>query len=58
MNTQMYKNKIVQENCRKLKANGANIIDPVMGKLACGDTGDGHIADEATIIKAVEKAIK
>jgi phosphopantothenoylcysteine decarboxylase/phosphopantothenate--cysteine ligase len=58
MNTQMYQNKIVQDNCRKLKKYGAQFIDPIRGKLACGTTGKGHIADEETIIKAVLKAVK
>ncbi len=58
MNTQMYQNKIVQENCRKLKKNGAHFIDPVKGKLACGTTGAGHIADEGTIVKTVLRIIK
>lgn len=58
MNTQMYQNKIVQENCRKLKKNGVQFIDPVKGKLACGTTGTGHIADEATVVRAVLRTIK
>jgi len=58
MNTQMYRNRIVQENCRKLKQHGIQFIDPVKGKLACGTTGDGHLADEATIIQAVLRAMK
>lgn len=58
MNTQMYQNRIVQENCRKLKEYGMQFIDPVKGKLACGTTGLGHIAGEATIVHAVLRAIK
>ena len=58
MNTQMFQNKIVQENCRKLKKYGMRFIDPVRGKLACGTTGKGHLADEATIVKAVLRTIK
>ena len=58
MNTQMYRNKIVQNNCRALKKYGMEFVDPVKGKLACGTTGDGHIADEASIIKAVLKTTK
>ena len=58
MNTQMYHNEIVQSNCRTLKKHGIEFIDPVKGKLACGTMGDGHIADEASIIKAVLKATK
>jgi len=58
MNTQMYRNPIVQENCRKLAKHGMTIINPVEGKLACGVTGDGHIADENDIVKAVARALK
>ncbi len=58
MNTEMYKNKIVQENCSKLKKQGYKFIEPVKGKLACGTTGDGHIADVEDIVKAVIHAVK
>ena len=58
MNTQMYENRVVQENCRKLKALGAKLIEPVQGKLACGTTGTGHIADEDTVIKTVLRLLK
>lgn len=58
MNTQMYQNKIVQENCQKLKKNGIQFIDPIKGKLACGTTGTGHIADEETIVKTILRTIK
>jgi len=58
MNTEMYKNAAVQDNCRILKKRGIKIIDPVKGKLACGTTGDGHIADEEAIIKAVVRSMR
>jgi phosphopantothenoylcysteine decarboxylase/phosphopantothenate--cysteine ligase len=58
MNTEMYHNEIVQENCRKLKKHGMKFIDPVKGKLACGTTGDGHIADEKDIVRTVLMAVK
>jgi len=58
MNTQMYRNKIVQDNCRILKKHGIELIDPIKGKLACGTAGDGHIADEAAIMKAVLRVTK
>ncbi len=56
MNTQMYQNKIVQENCARLKSAGAHFIAPIRGKLACGTTGEGHIADVETIVGAVARA--
>ena len=58
MNVEMYQNKIVQENCAKLKKHGIRFIDPVKGKLACGTTGEGHIADEDAIVKAVLNILK
>lgn len=58
MNTGMYQNRIVQENCARLKAFGAHFINPVKGKLACGATGEGHIADVDTIVDAVVLAVK
>ena len=58
MNTRMYRSAIVQNNCRTLLKYGMTIVDPIKGKLACGTTGDGHIADEIAIMKAVIKAAK
>ena len=57
MNVEMYQNKIVQENCAKLKKHGVDFIDPIVGKLACGDFGAGHIADVDSIVKKVLKVI-
>jgi phosphopantothenoylcysteine decarboxylase/phosphopantothenate--cysteine ligase len=53
MNSQMYLNKIVENNCAILKKNGAKFIEPTKAKLACGDTGIGHLADENDIVGAV-----
>ena len=58
MNTEMYHNKILQENCEKLKKHGVHFIEPTKGRLACGVIGEGHIADVEDIVKAVERAVK
>ena len=58
MNTQMYQNKIVQENISRLKKVGVGFIAPTKGRLACGTTGDGHLAEAEDIVKAVEQARK
>ena len=58
MNVEMYRNKIVQENCAKLQKLGYTFIEPVEGKLACGTYGQGHIASEDEIVKAVLRALK
>ena len=55
MNTEMFENKIVQENCKKLRSHGFKFIEPTLGKLACGVTGLGHLAEVDEIVKAVEK---
>jgi phosphopantothenoylcysteine decarboxylase/phosphopantothenate--cysteine ligase len=55
MNDDMYANKIVQENCTKLKKHGFKFIEPVKGKLACGTVGVGHLAEVDDIVKAVLK---
>ncbi len=53
MNTAMYENKIVQNNIGILKKNNIKFVDPVFGKLACGDVGKGHLAQADIIIKKV-----
>lgn len=52
MNDDMYSNKIVQNNISNLKKVGVHFSDPIKGKLACGTTGDGHLADIDEIVKA------
>ena len=58
MNDEMYRNKIVQDNCRKLKEFGFRFIDPVKGSLACGVFGEGHLADVEDIVKTVKSSLR
>ncbi len=58
MNENMYKNKIIQANIRKLKQLGFVFVGPKKGKLACGTEGMGHIADVTQIVKEAKKALK
>ena len=58
MNENMYKNKIVQENIRKLKGLGYKFIEARIGKLACGDVGVGHLAEVETIVSEVKRLLK
>lgn len=53
MNHNMYHNFIVQENLEKLKKHGYEIIDPVCGMLANGDTGDGKLPSEEELVDYV-----
>ncbi len=55
MNDEMYANRIVKDNCAKLKKYGFKFIEPVKGKLACGTTGIGHLAEVEDIVGVVAK---
>ena len=44
-NSVMLSDGAVQENIEKLKRRGIEIIPPDRGLLACGDTGEGKLAD-------------
>lgn len=57
MNHNMYHNPIVQDNLEKLKRFGYEIIDPVCGMLANGDTGDGKMPSEETLVEYVLKEL-
>lgn len=51
MNTGMWENPILQDNLQKLKSYGYHIIEPVEGRLACGDTGSGKMPSEDTLLE-------
>lgn len=57
MNHNMYHNFIVQENLEKLKKHGYEIIDPVCGMLANGDTGDGKLPSEEELVDYVVREL-
>ena len=57
MNTRMWQNAAVQENVATLRKRGAVIIPPGTGALACGDTGEGRLADLDDIVQAGARAI-
>lgn len=45
MNTGMWENAAVQQNVKTLRARGVEIVAPVSGHLACGDSGAGKLED-------------
>lgn len=53
MNTNMYENPIVQDNLKKLKSYGMEIIEPATGYLACGATGAGKLPDENLLLEYI-----
>ena len=58
MNSNMYENPVTQRNMQTLKTLlRAQFIEPKVGLLACNDVGKGHIADDESILEAVERAL-
>ncbi len=57
MNTNMYRNPIVQDNLKTLAGYGFEVIPPDCGYLACGDIGDGKMPSEAVLLSYLEKAL-
>jgi phosphopantothenoylcysteine decarboxylase/phosphopantothenate--cysteine ligase len=58
MNTKMWENPIVASNVEKLKKLGYIFCGPVKGRLACGDSGVGHIEDTAEIFSRAAELLK
>lgn len=55
MNTAMYENPIVQDNLKKLKHYGMEIIEPAVGLLACHDVGAGKLPPEDILLQYILK---
>jgi phosphopantothenoylcysteine decarboxylase/phosphopantothenate--cysteine ligase len=53
MNTGMWENPILQDNLVKLQGYGYHIISPIVGRLACGDTGTGKMQSEEVIVEHI-----
>ena len=55
MNTNMYKNPVVQDNLKILEHYGYEVIAPANGYLACGDTGAGKMPEPETLLAYIER---
>ncbi len=53
MNDRMYRNPVLQRNIEALKGFGVRFVDPAIGSLACGVTGQGRLADTEQIIAEI-----
>lgn len=54
MNVHMYENPITQKNMQLLKETGVVFVEPISGLLVCGDTGNGKLADEDTLLEMID----
>ncbi len=57
MNTVMYHQSVTQDNLMRLRSLGFEIVAPATGKLACGDVGDGKLADVNLLLYRLEKVM-
>ena len=57
MNTAMWEHPATQANAILLQQRGVQLIPPASGLLACGDIGDGRLADVADILEAVQRRL-
>lgn len=57
MNTGMYKNPVTQDNIATLKKYKWEVIDPAVGRLACGDVGSGKMPEPDYIFSFIESAL-
>lgn len=54
MNKEMWNHAATQRNIKQIAKDGAIIIAPGEGMLACGETGQGRMAEVDDIVKAIE----
>lgn len=58
MNTVMWEKPIVQQHLATLIERGATVVEPASGLLACGEVGMGKLATVASIVAAIEAALR
>ena len=53
----MWTHPSVREHVETLRARGTIVVDPEIGPLASGQIGQGRLAEEATILEAIQAAL-
>ena len=57
MNTQMWQHKATQRNLKQIVEDGALIIEPGAGMLACGEVGAGRMAEVDKLLAAIDNSL-
>lgn len=57
MNTNMFNNPILQDNLKTLEHYGMVVVQPDVGRLACGDTGAGKMPSEQELLDYILREI-
>ncbi len=58
MNVEMWHHPATQENVRVLQGRGVVIVEPGVGDQACGEKGEGRLAEPEKIVQVVLKTLK
>jgi phosphopantothenoylcysteine synthetase/decarboxylase len=58
MNSNMFKHKVTQNNINILKSYDYKFVMPEKGELACGDCGEGILANVDTIVATIKDLSK
>jgi phosphopantothenoylcysteine decarboxylase/phosphopantothenate--cysteine ligase len=54
MNPRMYQHPATQRNIRTLKERGVHVMEPGVGRMACGDVGPGRLPEPEEIASQIE----
>ncbi|MDO5529349.1 MAG: bifunctional phosphopantothenoylcysteine decarboxylase/phosphopantothenate synthase [Paracoccus sp. (in: a-proteobacteria)] len=57
MNVRMWQHTATQRNIETLRADGAQMVGPDEGDMACGEYGPGRMAEPAEILTAIERML-
>ena len=58
MNVRMWQHPAVQRNVTTLRNDGAKVIDPDEGAMACGEFGPGRLPETERLVAAIEDALE
>ena len=58
MNTTMWEHPATQRNLERLRADGAHIMEPDAGEMACGTIGPGRLSEPERIVAAALEILK
>jgi phosphopantothenoylcysteine decarboxylase/phosphopantothenate--cysteine ligase len=58
MNVRMWLHPATQRNLGQLKADGARVIEPAEGEMACGEFGPGRLPEPCEIVDQLSELLK
>jgi len=58
MNTRMWQAPPTRENMQRLRGRGVHVVGPATGRLACGTTGPGRMAEPHDILSAAVELLR